>query len=100
MKKKPSSHQTPKCYKVHDNELIKPKNIWICSTYLSYKKWEKIFHMSPSMTSNQGTLILNPLYPNIIMHILHTVLYTFLMVLTRRIYLKIKSSLIAGGHFL
>ena len=25
MKKKPSSHQTPKCYKVHDYELIEPK---------------------------------------------------------------------------
>ena len=34
---------------------------------------------------------LNLLHPNISMHILHTVLYTFLMVLTRRIYLKIKS---------
>ena len=91
-KKYPPLIKPQKCYKVHDYELIRPKNIWICSPYLSYKKWEKIFHMSPSMTSNQGTLILNPLYPNIIMHILHTVLYTFLMVLTRRIYLKIKSS--------
>ena len=34
---------------------------------------------------------LNLLHPNISMHILHTVLYTFLVVLTRRIYLKIKS---------
>ena len=33
----------------------------------------------------------DPLHPNIIMHILHTVLYTFPEVLTRRICLLIKS---------
>ena len=33
----------------------------------------------------------NPLHPNISMHILHTVLYTFPTVLTRRICLTIKS---------
>ena len=33
----------------------------------------------------------NPLHPNISMHILHTVLYTFPKVLTRRICLTIKS---------
>ena len=33
----------------------------------------------------------NPLHPNISMHILHTVLYTFPRVLTRRICLTIKS---------
>ena len=77
-KKKTSSHQTPKMLQsAWLHQLIEPKNIWICSPYLSYKKWEKIFHMSPSMTSNQGTLILNPLHPNISVHILHTVLYTF-----------------------
>ena len=35
--------------------------------------------------------VINPLQPNISMHILHTVLYTFLNVLTRRICLTIKS---------
>ena len=34
---------------------------------------------------------LNPLHPNISMHILHTVRYTFPKVLTRRIFLTIKS---------
>ena len=34
---------------------------------------------------------LNPLHPNIIMHIFHTVLYTFPEVLTWRICLTIKS---------
>ena len=33
---------------------------------------------------------LNPLHPNIIMHILHTVLYTIAKVLTRRICLTVK----------
>ena len=35
--------------------------------------------------------VLKPLHPNISMHILHTVLYTFPKVLTRRICLTIKS---------
>ena len=34
---------------------------------------------------------MNPFYPNISMNILHTVLYTFPKILTRRIYLTIKS---------
>ena len=38
--------------------------------------------------------LFNPLHPNISMYILHTVLYTFPKVLTRRIYLTIKSSMI------
>ena len=33
---------------------------------------------------------LNPLHPSIIMHILHTVLYTIAKVLTRRICLTVK----------
>ena len=35
--------------------------------------------------------LVDPLHPNIIMHILHTVLYTLPEVLTRRIRLLIKS---------
>ena len=35
--------------------------------------------------------LFNPLHPNISIHILHTVLYTFNKVLTRRICLTIKS---------
>ena len=46
----------------------------------------------------QGKLII-PLQPNISMHILHTVLYTFPEVLTGRICLKIKA-LLVGDHFL
>ena len=42
---------------------------------------------------------LNPLHPNISMYILHTILFTFPKVLTRRIYFTIKSFLV-GDHFL
>ena len=42
---------------------------------------------------------INPLHPNISMHILHTVLYTFPEALTRRICLKI-CSLKSWCHFL
>ena len=35
--------------------------------------------------------LLNPLHPNINMHILHTIIHTFLIILTRRICFKIKS---------
>ena len=41
----------------------------------------------------------NPLHPDIIIHILHTLLYMLLLVLTRRIYLEIKASQV-GSHFL
>ena len=42
--------------------------------------------------------MVDPLKPNISMHILHTVLYTFSYVLPRRICLTIKASLV-GDHF-
>ena len=42
--------------------------------------------------------ILNPLHPDISMHILHTVPYTNPEVLTGRICLTIKSFLIFGDH--
>ena len=41
---------------------------------------------------------LNPLHPDISMHILHTFLYTNPKVLTRRICLTIKSFLTVGDH--
>ena len=42
---------------------------------------------------------LNPLHHNISIHFLHTLFYTFLLVLTRRIGLTIKVSLV-GKFFL
>ena len=47
---------------------------------------------------NNNHFILNPLHPNISMHILHTVLYIFPKLLTRRICLAKLASLV-GGHF-
>ena len=41
----------------------------------------------------------NPLHPNISIHSLYTFLYTFPLVLTRRICLAIKASLV-GDHLL
>ena len=45
-------------------------------------------------------LILNLLHPNISLQILHTVLYTFLKVLSRRICKTIKRFFLVGDHFL
>ena len=42
------------------------------------------------MLITSGSYLFNPLHPKISMHILHTVLYTFPKVLTRRICLPIK----------
>ena len=42
---------------------------------------------------------LNPLHPNINIHILHILLYIFHLILTRRICLTIKASLV-GDHYL
>ena len=44
-------------------------------------------------SQSHNSISINPLYPNISIHILHTVLYTFPKVLTRRICLKLKSFL-------
>ena len=43
--------------------------------------------------------LINPLHPNISIYILHTALCTFLNMLTRRICLKSRASLL-GDHFL
>ena len=41
----------------------------------------------------------DPLHPNISIHIFHTALFTFVMVLARRIYLITKATVV-GDHFL
>ena len=43
---------------------------------------------------------LNPLHHNLSIHFLHTLFYTFLLVLTRRIGLTIKVSLLASFSFI
>ena len=55
-------------------------------------------HVSP-FDSVMNPRALNPLYPSISKHILHTVLYTFPEVLTRRFCLLNKASFV-GNHFL
>ena len=46
----------------------------------------------------QGSLLVNPLHPNISMYILHTVLHKFLKGLKKRICETVKSSLVTD-HF-
>ena len=60
--------------------LYRPTECWCCPGF---------FLLCDIVTVNQNSF--NPLQPNISMHILHTVLYTFPKVLTRRICLIIKS---------
>ena len=52
-----------------------------------------------AVAKQSNAVIINPLHPSISGHILHTVLYTFPKVLTRRICLTIKASQV-GDHFL
>ena len=56
-----------------------------------------IFHTLIT-TTTKNIKLLNPLHPNISMHILHTVLYTFPEELKRRICLTMKRYFIVGDH--
>ena len=60
---------------------------------LSYTLWDGLrdLYISYSPKQKQNSLLTLNLHPDISMHILHTVLYTFPKVLTRRICLTIKS---------
>ena len=65
----------------------------ICSTckrklYTQYEYWQYNWRGQTVVDC-----VMNPLHPNFSMYILHTVLYTFPKVLTRRIWLTIKSFL-------
>ena len=74
-----------------------------CAVSAVYLKEKKIPKREKIQANRQGLttlhfykvlkniLALNPLHPNISMHILHTFLCTFTKVLTRRICLTIKS---------
>ena len=66
-----------------------------CSTWCG---WALCFSVNVTrydwlLMSARFFYVINPLHPNIITHILHTVLYTFLKVETGRICLTIKSFL-------
>ena len=75
---------------------------WVCR----WEQLEIISYIIEKMGSREirscssyGGIGINPLHPNIRMHILHTVLYTFLEVLKRRICWTVRSSLVVD-HFL
>ena len=77
--------------KYYQNEIVLLK-------LLNDKLMYKIIQKYDTETWHLQRAQFNPLHPNISMHILHTVLYTFPKVLTRRIYLTNKS--LVGDHFL
>ena len=54
----------------------------------------------PYSNLKQIRQFIDPFYPNISVHILHTVLYTCPKVLTERVSLIIKSFGLVGDHFL
>ena len=60
--------------------------------------WQNVISLCP-ICDHMAPRVIHPLHPNISIQILHTLLYIFLLVLTRRIYLKIKASCV-GDHFL
>ena len=62
--------------------------VWIPSFHLIRQAKEKDKTIGPE---ENGLTLLNPLYPNISMHILHTVIHTFAKRLKRRICVMIKS---------
>ena len=70
-------------------ELILQLSIFSWATEFS------IFYSNDRMVAGKMSTpsLVNPLHPNISMHILHTVLYTFPKRLARRICLTIKSCL-------
>ena len=73
---------------------VKAQNLWqaICQSQIETGTPYMLYKDACNRKSNQQVLKwVNPLHPNISMHILHTVLYTFPKVLTRRICLTIKS---------
>ena len=61
------------------------------SRHSFYWKIQIRFYVRPCRSPFECMDSFNPLHPNISVHILHTALYTFLMSLTRRICLTIKS---------
>ena len=69
----------------------------LITTQLKSFRWNKIhsFHIILIPLKKKKLVprkeLLNPLHPNINMHILHTIIHTFLIILKRRICLEIKS---------
>ena len=70
--------------------LLSFPTCWCCKYVLGSKKKKKKEFMTKQLNTSCSFFSLNPLHPNISMHILHTALYTFPKVLTGRICLPIK----------
>ena len=73
---------------------VKAQNLWqaICQSQIETGTPYMLYKDACNRKSNQQVLEwVDPLHPNISMHILHTVLYTFPRMLTRRICLTIKN---------
>ena len=56
------------------------------------KKYEQYHGFNMSITSLKAHQVINPLSPDVKMHVLLSVLHTFLMELVRRICLNVKTS--------
>ena len=79
---------------IHDNtalrySMIDQRDLHLFFSQSDAKLKPKAAHILSLMVTH--VISLNPLHPNISMHILHTVLYTYRKVLTRRICLTIRS---------
>ena len=66
-----------------------------CVRVMGKKVYRCIFKAQHSLRAKKFQSAVNPLHPNIRIYTLHTVLYTFLKVLTRRIWFAL-----VGDHFL
>ena len=81
-----------------DPSLPPLKTMWTPPRVLRYppplpERWIRTGPLFPHLKQLRLWLYLNPLHPNISMHILHTFLYIFTGVMTRRICQTIKSFL-------
>ena len=86
------------CNYIRENLVLSDRGIWFSFVkkykFLSYANWRLLKTVKKMLFFRHfpwRSRAFNLLYPNISMHVLHTVLYTFPEVLTRRIRLKIKS---------
>ena len=70
----------------------KPTHFFISHFNLFYLPFDTILLQFTTTDRENKNKKINPLHPNISMHILHTVLHTFLKVLKRRICFTVKSS--------
>ena len=91
--KKNSSRDLLSCSGIHSHPYLQRRQ----KLHLWRTQPKKCSHICKKKKTKKNTRIINsppnPLHPIISMHILHTVLYTFPVVLTRRICLTIKGFL-------